>query len=275
MILGEVFSRSRKFINKILWIAFIPIILDLAQLFAYLYIYKTDYTPVTQIFTLKVGIISSPPSVDFLLGDFPSVIFQYNSSGLKGIINEITLFNVFFMLTFMLIISFVHSGYLSVLGAKPDSNIFIKDFFILGNKNWFKFFILHIIQFIPMSLMLINKNFMWLAFLNVIFFYVDFSIVIDEGKLWNNFKKGISFLFSNLGLSIKMAFYFGFIFSLLSLVVYALAKLSVVGIIIDITIMAYFGAAVNRAVLEVYSTVNEDKTTSSQIGQVFVGGIKE
>lgn len=66
-----------------------------------------------------------------------------------------------------------------------------------------------------------------------------------------------------------MAFYFGFIFSLLSLVVYALAKLSMVGIIVDIIIMAYFGAAVNRAVLEVYSTLNEYKNTSSQIGQVF------
>lgn len=253
MSLGESFSSSRKFINKFLWILLIPIALDLCQLFAHEYFFKTEYVPIKRLFSIKLGIISSPPSVNFILEDFPPVLFQYNNSGLKGIIHEVSLFSIFLMITITLIISFIHSGYLSVLGEKADNKISIKDFFTMGNKNWFKFFVLHLVQSIPVILILFAKEFIVLGFLFILFFYVQYSIVVDEGKISENFIKGMSFLFSNLGLTIKMALYFGFIFSLLSILVYVLTSFSTVGIIIDIIIIAYFGAVVNKTVLKVYT----------------------
>ncbi|KOA18847.1 hypothetical protein CLHOM_27860 [Clostridium homopropionicum DSM 5847] len=253
MPLGDMFSSGRKFINKFLWIILIPIALDLWQLFAHEYFFKTNYIPIKRLFSLKLGIISSPPSVNFILEDFPPVLLQYNSNGLKGIIYEVSLFNVFFMITIILITSFINSGYLSVLGGKEEGKIFIKDFFIMGNKNWFKFFVLHLIQYIPVILILFAKEFMVLGLLFILFFYVQYSIVIDEGRISENFIKGMSFLSNNLRLTIKMALYFGFIFSLLSILVYVLTSFSTVGIVLDIIIVAYFGAVVNRAILQVYT----------------------
>lgn len=254
MELGDRFRSGREFINKFLWIIGIPIVLNLIQLFSYQFIYKTSYLPITKLFTIKIGIIPAPPSVSFLLEDFPSPLFQYNSiSGLKGIIYEFNLFNVFLMITFILITSFISSGYFSVISAKEESRPGIRDFFINGNENWYKFFILHIIEFMPFAFGIVNKNFAFLALINVIFMYVDYSIAADGGKLMDNFKKGISFLFNNLGLTIKMAFYYGMIFSLLSIVIYFLGGLGTIGIIIDIIIVSYFGAIVNRSILEVYT----------------------
>lgn len=253
MSLGEMFSSSRKFINKFFWIILIPIALDLCQLFAHEYFFKAEYIPIKRLFSIKLGIISSPPSVNFILEDFPPVLFQYNNNGLKGIIHEVSLFNVFFMLSITLITSFIQSGYLSVLGIEEEGKISIKDFFTMGNKNWFKFFVIQLVQYIPVILILYAREFIVLGFLFILFFYVQYSIVVDKGKISDNFLKGMSFLFSNLGLTIKMALYFGFIFSLLSILVYILTSFSTVGIIIDIIIIAYFGAVVNKTVLKVYT----------------------
>lgn len=214
--------------------------------------------PITKLFTIKIGIIPAPPSVSFLLEDFPSPLFQYNSiGGFRGIIYEFNLFNVFLMITFILITSFISSGYFSVISAKEESRPGIRNFFINGNENWYKFFILYIIEFIPFVLGIVNNKFAFLALINVIFMYVDYSIAVDGGRLKDNFKNGISFLFDNLGLTIKMAFYYGMIFSLLSIIIYFLGNLGTIGVIIDIIIVAYFGAVVNRAVLEVYTFMNK------------------
>ncbi|WP_186430379.1 hypothetical protein [Clostridium sp. BSD9I1] len=258
MELGDRFRSGRKFINKFLWIICIPIVLNLTELFSYQLIYKTNYLPITKLFIIKIGIISAPPSVGFLLEDFPSPLLHYNGiSGLRGIIYEFNLFNVFLMITFILITSFISSGYFSIISAKEESTPGIKNFFINGNENWYKFFILHIIEFIPFAFGIVNNKFVFLAFINVIFMYVDYSIAVDGGRLKDNFKKGILFLFNNLGLTIKMAFYYGMIFSLLSMAVHFLGSLGTIGIIIDIIIVAYFGVAVNRAVLEVYTFVSK------------------
>ncbi|MBE6069589.1 MAG: hypothetical protein E7211_18155 [Clostridium lundense] len=258
MELGDRFRGGREFINKFLWIIGIPIFLNLIQLFSYQFIYKTSYLPNTKLFTIKIGIMPAPPSVSFLLEDFPSPLFQYNSiSGLRGIMYELNLFNVFLMITVILITSFISSGYFSVISAKEESRPGIRNFFISGNKNWYKFFILYIIEFIPFVFGIVDNKFVFLALINVIFMYVDYSIAVDGGRLKDNFKKGISFLFDNLGLTIRMAFYYGMIFSLLSIVIYFLGGLGATGVIIDIIIVAYFGSVVNRAVLEVYTFVSK------------------
>lgn len=56
------------------------------------------------------------------------------------------------MITFILITSFISSGYFSVISTKKESTPKIKDFFINGNENWFKFFIVHIIRYTPFLL---------------------------------------------------------------------------------------------------------------------------
>ncbi|AOY77729.1 hypothetical protein [Clostridium formicaceticum] len=260
MKLSEKFSDGRNYINKTLWIILIPILLDVFTLLTYQYIYQVAYVPIRQLFTWKIGIISTPPSVRFILEDFPSVILQYNHSGFTGIINELSLFNVFLAITLLLVISFIQSGYLSVLSSISHKNVGVKDFFVGGNRFWFKFFLFQTFLMYPFLLMFIKRGFVYLAIVNTVFFYVKYSIVLDEGSIRENFSKGVAFFWDNIDLSIKMAFYFGFVFSLLSIVIYLMAGLGLLGIIIAIVLTAYFGAAINKSVLEIYRDTKEKAT---------------
>jgi hypothetical protein len=200
-----------------------------------------------------LGLIAAPPSVNYLLEDFPAPLLKYDNNGLSGILNRFSIFNAALFITVLLLTSFLQSGYMSIVGTSIQEKVRIRDFFIKGNRRWHKFFLLDCITWFPLILTIFNRNFMFLSFISVIFVYVEYSFVTDEVSILENFKLGIAFLFNNLGLSVKMALYFGLIFSLLSLVVLPLGRLGITGIIIDIVICAYFGAVTNRAVLEVYS----------------------
>ncbi|AKL95925.1 hypothetical protein CACET_c24800 [Clostridium aceticum] len=252
------FQGGFNYINKNLWIILIPIILDVVTLLTYQQIYRMEYIPIRQIFTFKIGIISAPPSVQFILEDFPSLILQYNHSGFRGIINELTLFNVLLAGTLLLLISFIQGGYLGILSGISAKDVRVKDFFVLGNRLWLKFFLLQTLLMYPIFLMLVSRGFIYLTIINVIFFYVKYVIVVDEGTLLENFRTGVAFFWDHIGLSIKMAFYFGFIFSLLSIVIYPAAAGGLVGMVFAITLTAYFGAIVNKAVLEVYREARDN-----------------
>jgi hypothetical protein len=254
MSISERFGEGCKFIgSKILWIVFIPIVLDLANLFSWEKVYHTVYHPVQKLFVIKLGFIEAPPSVSYLLENFPTPLFKYDNSGVSGIISRITPFNAVLFITVMIVESFLHSGYLNIIGTSFEEKVRIRDFFIKGNRKWHKFFLLDCVTWIPIMLAGFNKNFIFLSFINVIFVYVEYSFVADEVSILKNFLLGIEFLFNNLGLTIKMALYFGLIFSPISLVVFPLANLGTIGIVIDIIICAYFGAATNRAVFEIYA----------------------
>jgi hypothetical protein len=254
MSISERFSEGCRFIiSKVLWIIFIPIVLDLANLFSWEKVYHTVYKPVQKVFLIKLGFVGAPPSVNFLLEDFPTPLFKYDNNGFSGIINSFSLFNAALFITVLLIVSFLNSGYMSIIGTSYVEEVRIRDFFIKGNRKWHKFFLLDCITWLPIILMIFDENFMFLSFVSVIFVYVKYSFVTDEVSILENFTLGISFLFNNLGLTIKMAVYFGIIFSLFSVVVFPLAKLGSIGIFIDIVICAYFGAATNRAILDIYA----------------------
>lgn len=254
MSISERFSSGCRFvIGKILWIIVIPIILDLINLLTFEKAYHTVYNPVQKLFMIKLGFIGAPPSVRYILEDFPSPLFKYDNNGISGLLNRFSLFNAALFITVLLVTSFLQSGYMSIVGTSIEEKVGIRDFFIKGNRRWHKFFLLDCITWFPIILVLFNRNFIFLSFISVIFVYVEYSFVTDEVSVLQNFKLGIAFLFNNLGLSVKMALYFGLIFSLLSLVVFPLGRMGITGIIIDIAICAYFGAVTNRAVLEVYS----------------------
>lgn len=91
--------------------------------------------------------------------------------------------------------------------------------------------------------------------------YVKYSIVVDDVSLIDNFKLGIRFFFENLRLTIKMAFSFGISFSLVGIGIYPLASMGFKGIVLGAIITAYFGAVINKAVLEIYREVSEKRRT--------------
>jgi hypothetical protein len=144
---------------------------------------------------------------------------------------------------------------MSIIDTSYSEKVSIRDFFIKGNKKWHKFFLHDCIIWIPIIMAAFNKSFIFLSLISVIFVYVKYSFVIDEVSTLENFKLGISFLFNNLLLTVKIALYTGIIFSLIGLIVFGLMNLGSIGIIIDIVICAYFGAGANRTVLEIYATV--------------------
>lgn len=258
--LGEKLGKGMEFINKNIWIVLVPVILDISQLFAYQNIFKTVYVPAYKIFTIKFGFISAPPSVQYILEDFPSALFKYNNNSYNGIINEFSLFNVLLIITVLLITSFINGRYLYMLGKNGDKPLSIKEFFTPDNKLWFKFFILQVIYTIPFMLMFIRKELVFLAFINIIFVFVKYSVAVDDVSIKDNFKDGISFLFNNIGLSIRMALYYGvLVFSILSIFIYLLTYFNTIGIIIDIIIVSYFGSMVNKAVLEIYRCMKMER----------------
>jgi hypothetical protein len=260
MNLGEKLGKGMEFINKNIWIVLVPVMLDVFQLFAYQNIFKTVYVPVRKIFAIKIGFNSAPPSVQYILDDFPSVIFKYGNNTYNGIINEFSLFNVLLIITYTLIMSFINGRYMYMIGKSEDKPVSIKEFFKPDNKLWFKFFILQIIDIYPFMLMFIKRGFISLAFVNVIFVFVRYSFVADDAGIRDNFKNGISFLFNNLGLAIRMALYYGLLlFSILSIFIFLLTYFSTIGIIIDIIIVGYFGCIVNKAVLEVYRSTKMER----------------
>ncbi len=259
MNISDKFNEGFKFINKIKWIVLIPVLLDLLQLISYQQIYREKYIPLNNFFTIKIGIISAPPSVSFLLENFPTALFSYNTNQFRGIINQLSLFNVLLVITIVLMMSFVHSRYLSVLNKEIDSPVSIRDFFTFDNQLWKKFFIFQMLTMVvPMMLTLYKPKFIYLGLINIIFIYVNYSMVVDGGSIWYNIKRGTRVLFDNMWETIKMALYFGAIFSVLSIIIHLVARFGMIGIIIAMIIIAYVGAMVNKAVLEIYREFSQE-----------------
>lgn len=259
-----------KAIHKVIWIIFLPVILDIGELQLFERIFKTDYEPISKLFNLKIGFISAPPSIRYILEDFPSLLFQYNASGFRGVINQVNLANVLLLLAFILVTSFLFGGYLSVISQAGHKRVTFKDFLKEGNKVWFKFFILSLLEVIPFLLMFIKKEYAYFALVYFVFVYVQYSIVVDKVSLKENFQFGIRFLSQNLRLTIRMAISFGILFSLVGIVIHPLAKMGLNGIVLGSIITAYFGAVFNKAVLEIYREVSQNQ--SEQIEEITLVG---
>lgn len=264
MSLRDTFYQQFKPVRHVMGILLIPIILDLGDYMLFEKIFRTAYQATGNLFTLKLGFFSAPPSVRFILEDFPSLIFQSNNGGMQGIVNQLTLFNVLLLLSLTLIFSFLHSGYLGVLAEAGRRPLGLKPFFALGNRYWLRFFILQVLGYLPLMLMLYNPSLLALSLINLLFIYVQYSIVVDEGTLLDNFKKGIGFLLQNLGLTLKMALYFGVIISFLGILVHLLAARERIGMIIAIVLVAYLGAVINKTVLEVYREKVTERTPKDE-----------
>ncbi len=253
------FSEQFKPVRQVIGIILIPIILDLGNYMVFEKIFRTTYQPGGSVVTLKLGFISAPPSIRFILEDFPTPLFQSANGGMQGIVNQLTLFNVLLLISFTMIFSFLHSGYLGVLSEAGRRPLGFKAFFSLGNRFWFKFFVLQILGFLPLYLMLCNPGLIYFSLISLIFVYVKYSIVVDEGTLLDNFKRGVGFFGQNIRLTIKMAICFGLIITLPGILVQLLASQGKSGIIIAIVLVAYLGAAINKTVLEVYREQSQEK----------------
>lgn len=257
MNLSEHLSNGYKKVWPISWIIVIPLLIDLASLFANSYFLKQTYYGMDKIFTIKFGLISAPPSAKYLLENFPSILYSYNTQyGVTGIITQLNPFNFFLILSVILITAFLNSAYMGCLEKVGRNQVHLQDLFILGNKNWYKYFILDLLTAIPLFFILadvIELGFaIFITPLFVILFYVQHSIVIDDIPLKQNFAKGIKVFFNNFGLTLKMAIWYGIIISLTSLLIFPLSRMGTYGIIIAVAIIDFLGLGVNKAVLEVY-----------------------
>lgn len=262
MSLLEKFIDCCKFIkNKILWIILIPALMDLVNLLGWEKLYNTVYYPVEKLFIIKFGFIGAPPSISFLLEDFPSFLLKYNNNGISGIINRISLFNAALLITVMLITSFLNSMYMVIISTSFIEKVKAGDVFRRGNELWHKFFLLNCITWIPLILTLYNRNFIFLTLIFIIFIYVQYSFVTDQVSIKENFKLGAMFFFDKFGLTVKLALFIGAIFSISSLILFPILKLGKAGVVVDILICAYLGAAVNKMILEIYSEIGQSSDT--------------
>jgi len=99
MSITDKLNEQFQAIHKVIWIIFLPLVLDIGELSLFERIFKSEYEPITKLFNLKLGFISAPPSIRYILEDFPSLIFQYSLSAFRGVINQINLTNILLLLT--------------------------------------------------------------------------------------------------------------------------------------------------------------------------------
>lgn len=256
MSIGDKYFESMKKLRKYLWLILIPVGMDMFNLILNEYIYKIKYTPVNRFITLKIGLIDTPPSVRFLLEDFPSPLFSFKNNMISGMLTRIDIFTITLIITIMLLTSYLKGIYLVSLKKIGEEKFSMKEFFMIDNHIWGKLFAYKIITAIPIILMMKDRSFILLTFILIFFVYVEYSIVLDNVSLLRNFQRGIGFLFNNFGLTVKIAFFVGLIYSLLSVVVYPIATIGNAGVLLDAVIMSYFGIGINKTVVEIYLEKN-------------------
>lgn len=253
----------RKII-KIIWIALIPIGINLVSYMLYINSFNLSYRGVDKSFVLKLGIMQAPPSVKFILEDFPTLLYSYNSEyGMTGIASELNMFNCFLLLTIILIQSFLTSGYMGCIERAGIERVTPISFFTLGNKNWFKYFVLSLVYHVPMLLCLTGIMPRGLLFFLVFTMFIEYTIVVDNLPIKQTFSKGLRIFVNNIILVIKMAVCYGLIFSLTSIILLPLSRSGVMGIIIVITVVNILGIGVNKAVLEIYRKISFEDSNST------------
>lgn len=254
MNLSDRLRDAFQYTSKNLLLALIPILMDIITYFVYITVTGLDYSLQGQAFVLKFGIISAPPSVGFLLDNFPSILPKFNTNfGEIGLLNEITLFNIFVSICYILFISYMTSCYMNYLEKINRVKLNIIDFFKEGNANWFSYFILGLLNFVVLILCKIDSVFSLLLLPLILLYYVQYSIVIDNGySVLDNFITGVRVLLSNLGATIKMAICFGPLISLCGIIVFPVLSTGKLGMIIAISLVDFIGVIVNKAVLESY-----------------------
>jgi len=248
-VLGEGYKRT----SKIIWIALVPIAMDLVSYLLYINIFNLHYSGTDNLFILKLGIIQAPPTVKYILKDFPNVLYSYNSDyGMTGIITELNAFSCLLLLNCILFSSFLTSGYMGCLERAGIKRVTPIDFFILGNRNWFKYFVLSLVYYIPMILGLMGI--IPAAFLLFLFFviFVQYAIVVDDLPIRDSFSNGLRVFINNVILVIKIGICYGLIFSLASIILLPLSRGGILGIIMVIAVVNTLGIGVNKAVLEIY-----------------------
>lgn len=268
MNLTDKLSNGYKSTLKILWIIILPIFIDLSNYFSSLYILKEEYHGMNTLFTIKFCIISAPPSINYILENFPSIFYRYSiNSRSYGVITQITLLNFFIMLSIICVFSFLRSAYMTCIEKANTHKINLVQFLILGNKNWFSYFVLTLIDNIPIFLILLDIcNIGFFIIFTIIFsflYYVQYSIVVDTHlSLKDNFIRGILILTNNMYLTIKMVLFYGLILSISSIIIFPLSRSGTFGIILSIIIISVLGLGVNKAVIEVYRELSSKHTKS-------------
>jgi len=254
MDLNEKLSFAYKEINRKMLIILIPIILDIINYYSYLSILKNNYSPPNKFFLFKFGVISAPPSINYILENFPSVFFNFNTSyGNTGLLCRITYFTFLVSILYTLIAAFVKSFYMSYLEKLPEEKPTLIALLIEGNKNWPKYFILSMLNTTVILLSFNSSEFLFLFLPLILLYYVQYSIVVDKELTFKeNLSKSINVLLGNLKTSLIMAIWYGVLLSLLSFFIFPLCHRGTGGIIISIVLLSYFGTVINKAVLEVY-----------------------
>ncbi|WP_459195849.1 hypothetical protein [Wukongibacter baidiensis] len=257
MKLFDMLIEGYKKIIKIIWVALIPIGMDLVSYLLYINTFNLPYNGIDKSFVLKLGIIQAPPTAKFILEDFPTVLYSYNSDyGMTGIVSELTVFNCFLLLTIVLIHAFLTSGYMGCLERAGIERVTPISFFSLGNKNWFKYFILNLvycISFLLCFIGIIPKGLLLFLFFII---FMEYAIVVDDLPINESFSKALRIFVNNIILVIRMGICYGLVFSLASIILLPLSRSGTIGIITVISAVNILGIGVNKAVLEVYRKIS-------------------
>jgi hypothetical protein len=235
--------------DKILIIICIPLLVDISGLILYGKIFNEKFESNINLINFKFGVIGVPPSASYLIDGFPSEFSIYLSTTL----------NTEFLLTyliFILIMTFIISGYGSLLVNSQNASI--RMFFSDGFKNWNKFFVVYLPNYIFAILYMIESHYKWLALVlyfiyNIVIFYIVPVLIIDYENIAKSYSKSFRMLINNLSKTIGLLFEMSICFLVLNIPVSILVNsFGYVGVYISIIPILTLGIISNRSFIKLY-----------------------
>lgn len=247
--------------EKILVIICIPVLLDIFSLILYKKVFGENFESYINFINFKLGAIGKPPSSSYLIDGFPSELSIYLST---------TLNLEFFLkyLIFILIMTFIIGGYGSLLVNSKNSSIGM--FFKEGFKNWNKFFIAYLPNYIITVLYMIESPYRWLALLisfiyNIVIFYMIPALILDYENLAKSYSNSFRMLMNNLGKTIRLLFKFCVYFLVLNIPISIIVNsFGYIGVYISIIPIITLGVISNKSFIKLYELhkgdMNDNKT---------------
>lgn len=229
-----------------LWVLLVPIVFNLANVFMYQFIYKVNYSPVGKGVLLKIGTLSAPPNMSFLVENFPNVLRNLVFMDLN---------NVLLFITTIMIISFFEANYLNILSMDEPA---FKYIFRISNRLWIRVIIFNLLVSIPMLLSFINHYLYLISIGGIILVYTKYALVVEDEGFIRTLKKSIGFLFDNLPETFGLVIQGGLILSLARLVIWPSVQFGIGGILFATVLFSFIGVILNKIQMTIYIRLHRD-----------------
>ncbi len=262
----QCFSEGYKIFSKLAWLAVVPLVLDILNMYERL----VALPPNTVTYGVKFSFPVYLPSLSDVY-NFPSVgSVQIGSAPISP---SDPLAAILVAVLFTLLISFLAGGYLGTIAAKRGEMGPSPSFFGLCSKYFVRFFGYALIWFALtlVALAFALSNALGLVFLYILFlflvnyflFLTPFAIVVDGVSLRTALSKSVGMAKSRVGFVLPYVIIYAIFTALTSVVIYLFMNAGVGGYLLDAVLYAFVGTIFVSSTLVLYSEASASPAASS------------